>query len=75
MLPWSCVTDSGYVRPTLVSLTPLAKPAKPQTAASVQAKLTALAKKNNQLVEKYNQARLAVTKTEKALEGAKRDAA
>ena len=26
MLPWSCVAESGYVRPSLVSLTPLSKP-------------------------------------------------
>ena len=26
MLPWSWVAESGYVRPSLVSLTPLSKP-------------------------------------------------
>ena len=26
MLPWSWVTESGYLRPSLVSVTPLSKP-------------------------------------------------
>jgi cell wall-associated NlpC family hydrolase len=62
------------VAPTLASAAPAAPRAEP-SVTSVQKQLGALALKNTQLVEKYNQAQVAVQQREKAAKSAQATAA
>ena len=64
----------AVVAPTLASATPN-RPHAPRTATSVQKQLGHLALTNSQLVEKYNQAQVAVQRREKAAKAARIDAA
>jgi cell wall-associated NlpC family hydrolase len=61
----AAVAGTLVLTPTLASAAPHAKPAKPN-ATSVQRQLGTLATQNSQLVEKYNQARIEVTKANAA---------
>ncbi len=68
------LTGSALIAPSLASAAPRTSPHSDPSVTSVQQKLGDLAMQNSQIVEKYDQARLAVATREKAAAGATRAA-
>ena len=62
LIALAAITAAATVAPTVANATPHSQP----TVGSVQQQLSGLAKKNSQLVEKYNQAQVLVQRRQKA---------